>query len=43
MSRAAAYDVFVSYRHHDPERAWVRGVLLPRLRAERLRVCIYYE
>jgi len=43
MSPAATYDVFVSYRHRDPERAWVRDVLLPRLRAERLRVCIDYE
>jgi hypothetical protein len=33
---AEAYDVFVSYRHQDPDGAWVRGVLeiernLPRL------------
>jgi hypothetical protein len=32
------YDVFVSYRQVDPDRAWVQGTLLPALRAAGLRV-----
>jgi len=38
-----AYDAFISYRHQEPDRAWVRSTLLPRLRAEGLKVCIDYE
>ena len=34
------YDVFVSYRHADPDGGWVRGRLVPRLRADGLAVCI---
>jgi hypothetical protein len=34
------YDVFVSYRRQEPDRTWVRETLVPRLRAEGLRVCI---
>jgi hypothetical protein len=34
------YDVFLSYRQKDPDRAWVRKVLLPRLDAAGLRVFI---
>ena len=37
------YDVFISYRQQDPDGAWVRGVLVERLRAEGLRVFIDYE
>jgi hypothetical protein len=40
---AEAYDVFVSYRHQDPDGAWVRGVLVERLCAAGLRVFIDYE
>lgn len=36
-----AYDVFISYSHHD--RMWVRGVLVPRLERIGLRVCIDYR
>jgi hypothetical protein len=38
-----AYDVFVSYRHQEPNQAWVRRTLVPRLRAEGFKVCIDYE
>jgi hypothetical protein len=34
------YDVFVSYRVKEPDKAWVRKTLLPYLEAEGLRVCI---
>lgn len=34
------YDVFVSYRHGDPDGTWVRDRLVPRLRADGLAVCI---
>jgi TIR domain len=38
-----AYDVFISYRQQDPDGAWVRGVLVERLRAAGLRVFVDYE
>ena len=34
------YDLFISYRHHDPDKQWVRGELAPALRARGLRLCI---
>ncbi len=37
------YDVFVSYRQHEPDKSWVRKTLLPRLEAEGLHVCIDYR
>jgi TIR domain/Caspase domain len=37
------YDVFISYRQREPDRTWVRQTLLPRLKAEGMRVCIDYE
>jgi hypothetical protein len=37
------YDVFISYRQLEPDKSWVRNVLLPRLKAEGLRVCIDFE
>ena len=40
QARSFAYDVFISYRHQEPEQTWVRKTLLPRLRAEGLNVCI---
>lgn len=36
--RSYPFDVFVSYRHQDPDRAWVRGTLAPRLRGGGLAV-----
>jgi TIR domain len=38
-----AYDVFISYRQREPDKAWVRKMLLPRLTAEGIRVCIDYQ
>jgi hypothetical protein len=37
------YDVFISYRHQEPDQAWVRNTLVPRFKAEGLRVCVDYE
>jgi hypothetical protein len=34
------WDVFVSYRHQDPDGPWVRQVLVERLRAAGLRVLV---
>lgn len=39
---AAAYDVFVSYRHEAADRRWVRELLVPRLLADGLDVCVDY-
>jgi len=38
----SAYDVFISYRHQEPDGSWVRKLLLPRLKSGGLRVCIDY-
>jgi hypothetical protein len=38
-----SYDVFISYRQQDPDGAWVRGVLVERLRTAGLRVFVDYE
>ena len=35
-----AYDVFVSYRQQEPDKTWVRKILVPRLKAEGLKVFI---
>src|SRR5262249_37177886 len=32
-----------SYRHHEPDKTWVRKTLFPRLRDEGLRVCIDFR
>jgi TIR domain len=37
------YDVFVSYRHCEPESSWVRDVLVPRLRQAGVKVFIDVE
>ena len=37
------YDLFISYRHQEPDKSWVRKVLLPALEAEGLRACIDYR
>jgi len=34
------YDVFISYRHVEPDQTWVRAVLEPRLRTAGLRTLI---
>jgi hypothetical protein len=43
ISREGRFDVFVSYRQGEPDRSWVRGRLLPALRAENLSVCVDFE
>ena len=40
---AFVYDAFISYRQQDPDRSWVRGVLLPGLEAAGLRICVDYR
>ena len=37
------YEVFISYRHQEPDRQWVRKTLEPALTAQGLRVCIDYR
>ena len=37
------YDAFISYRQQEPDRSWVRGVLVPGLEAAGLRICVDYE
>jgi hypothetical protein len=34
------YDAFVSYRHQEPDKAWVRTAFVPALEAAGLRVCV---
>ncbi len=38
-----AFDVFVSYRHTEPDNSWVRKKLVPRLEAEGLHPFIDYR
>jgi hypothetical protein len=40
MPEELAYDVFVSYRRTEPDRGWVHGRLVPRLRSYGLAVCV---
>ena len=40
VTRDFPYDAFLSYRHREPDQGWVRGVLLPRLKAAGLKICI---
>lgn len=37
------YDFFVSYRHHDPDKSWVRKTLVPALEAKGLRGLVDYR
>lgn len=37
------YDVFVSYRAHEPDLSWVRTFLVPRLETSGLIVCVDYK
>lgn len=38
-----AYDVFVSYRHVQPDLDWVRTVLVPALDEQKFAVCVDYR
>jgi hypothetical protein len=40
---AFVYDVFLSYRHQDPDKIWVRKTLFPRLQADGVRICIDFR
>ena len=40
VTDAFAYDAFVSYRHQEPDKTWVRRTLVPALDAAGLRVCV---
>jgi hypothetical protein len=37
------YDFFVSYRHREPDKSWVRKTLVPALEAKGLRALIDYR
>ncbi|MCB9133863.1 MAG: toll/interleukin-1 receptor domain-containing protein [Anaerolineales bacterium] len=37
------YDFFVSYRHKEPDKSWVRKTLVPALEAKGLRALIDYR
>ena len=43
LSDSYAYDVFLSYRHQEPDKSWVRSTLVPRLEADGLRVFVDYK
>jgi hypothetical protein len=34
------YDAFISYRHQEPDKTWVRQVFVPALEAAGLQVCV---
>lgn len=38
-----SYDFFVSYRHREPDKSWVRKTLVPALEAKGLRALIDYR
>jgi hypothetical protein len=40
---SAFYDFFVSYRHREPDKSWVRQTFVPALEAHGLRVLIDYR
>lgn len=37
------YDFFISYRHKEPDKSWVRKTLVPALEAKGLRALIDYR
>lgn len=37
------YDAFISYRHQDPDKTWVRRAFVPALEAAGLRVIVDYR
>jgi len=43
MTTQCPYDFFVSYRHHEPDKSWVRKILVPALEAKGLRAFIDYR
>jgi len=43
MNKTTTYDFFVSYRHREPDKSWVRKILVPALEARGLRALIDYR
>lgn len=43
MPKPVPYDFFVSYRHREPDKTWVRKTLVPALEARGLRALIDYR
>ena len=43
MSNTHPYDFFVSYRHREPDKSWVRKTLVPALEKKGLRAFIDYR
>jgi hypothetical protein len=41
--REFPFDVFISYRHQEPDKSWVRKTLYPRLDQEGVKVCIDFK
>jgi hypothetical protein len=37
------FDAFISYRHQQPDQAWVRDKLVPALEAEDLKICVDFR
>ncbi len=37
------YDFFVSYRHHEPDKSWVRKTLVPALESKGLKGLVDYR
>jgi len=42
-TKTTPYDFFVSYRHREPDKSWVRKTLVPALEAKGLRALIDYR
>ena len=43
MTNQHPYDFFVSYRHREPDKSWVRKTLVPALESKGLRAFIDYR
>jgi hypothetical protein len=43
LSDPREYDVFLSYRHHEPDKTWVRKTLYPKLQEAGVRACIDFR
>jgi hypothetical protein len=43
VSSPTPYDFFISYRHKEPDKSWVRKTLVPALEAKGLRALIDYR
>ncbi|GAB4581274.1 MAG: hypothetical protein Fur0022_40210 [Anaerolineales bacterium] len=43
MPETTLYDFFISYRHRDPDKTWVRKKLVPALETQGLRALIDYR